>query len=399
MDAQKIKQAAERIMPQLTEWRRYFHATPEVAWQEVETSKKLESILKEMGFTNVRRGFAGTESGVCADIEGGKGPGKCVALRSDIDALAVKEETGLPFESKNPGAMHACGHDGHIAGLLGAAKILTEMKNEFAGKVRILFQPAEENGRVSGARAMIKEGAIDGVDAIGGLHLWSFVKPGIVQWRVGPAMASSDCWTIKITGKGGHGGMPHAAIDPTVALASMIGAIQTIVSREIKPGEIVIISTAHITAGDGAFNVIPNTAQALGGIRTFDAEIQDSMPERMKRVADGIAAAYRCTAEVKYEKFVPPVINDERLTNILKEAAIEIAGPGMVEESPIQVVSEDYSEYQRKIPGTFFFIGAGCEETNTHYPHHSPKFAIDERALPTAAAVLAGFALKTLEKF
>lgn len=398
MEGHKIKLAAEKLQPQISEWRRYFHSTPELSWQEVETSKKIESILKELGFTNVKRGFGGTESGVSADIVGGKSGGKkCVALRADIDALAVKEETGLPFESKNPGVMHACGHDGHIAGLLGAAKLLSGMRNDFSGTVRLLFQPAEENGIKAGADYMTREGALEGVDAIGGLHLWSFERTGLVQWKIGPAMASCDCWKVKFTGKGGHGAMPHASIDPTVALAAFVSSLQTIVSRELPPSEIVVVSTGKLAAGE-AFNVIPNTAEALGSVRTFSNEIQSSMKGMIKRIADGIADSYRCTAEVDYTMFVPPVINDPRVTDILKDAAVQIAGAENVEESKIQMVSEDYSYFQRKVPGTFFFVGAGKAENNTNFPHHSPRFSVDEDALPTAAAVLAGFAMNALEK-
>ena len=314
-----------------------------------------------------------------------------------MDALPITEENSVDYRSKNDGAMHACGHDGHMSALLGAAGILSEARAEIPGRVRFIFQPAEEIGDPSGASAMIKEGALDGVDAIGGMHLWSFVRAGLVQWRTGPVMASSDRLNVTFAGKGGHGAMPHTAVDPIVASAAYISAVQTITSREIDPTDAAVVTIGQIRAGE-TFNVIPDRAELLGSLRSFAPRVRDKMEERLKRLADGIASAYRCEAEVSVKYMLPRVSNDTGLTETLKETAAEIAGPDSVDESPLLMISEDFSMYQEHIPGTFFFLGAGGETPETSYPHHSPRFDIDESVLPTGAALLAAFAVKALER-
>jgi amidohydrolase len=397
MDASKIKAAARAIGDGMIRTRRYLHARPETAWRESGTTDYIENRLRGLSLSDIRRGFGGTSSGVIADMAG-RETGPCVALRADIDALPVTEENSVDYRSQNHGTMHACGHDGHMAALLGAAEILAGARSEIPGRVRFIFQPAEEIGDPSGARAMVREGALDGVDAIGGMHLWSFVRAGLVQWRSGPVMASSDRLNVTFSGKGGHGAMPHAAIDPIVAAAAFIGAIQTIASREIDPTDAAVVTIGKINAGE-TFNVIPDRAELLGSLRSFAPGVRDMMEERLRRIADGIASAYRCEADVAVKYMVPCVRNDAKLTEILKAAAEETAGPGNTEESPLLMVSEDFSVYQEKIPGTFFFLGAGNEAAGISHPHHSPKFGIDESVLPSGAALLAMFAVRTLEKF
>lgn len=293
--------------------------------------------------------------------------------------------------------MHACGHDGHISCLLGVAKLLAEMKDQLPGKVRLIFQPAEESGKRSGAKEMIAGGALDGVDAIGGMHLWSFVPTGIVQWKNGPVMASADGWNAVITGKGGHGAMPHEAIDPTIAAANFIGAIQTIVSREMNPVDTVVVSLGKLLSGD-AFNIIPPKVELVGNIRTFNPKVREEMEGRLRRIADGIAAAYRCTAELNVDYYYPSVINHAGATDVLREAAKAIVGEENMQESPLLMVSEDFSFFQQKIPGTFYFVGVGSKEKGTDYPHHSPHFNIDDDGLPVAIAVMTSFAVSMLEK-
>jgi amidohydrolase len=395
MDAARIKGAARAIEDRIIRTRRYLHERPEISWRESETTDYVEGRLRELGLSNIIRGFGGTDAGVTADLE--CGPGPCVALRADMDALPIHEENSVGYRSKNDGAMHACGHDGHMSALLGAAEILREARAEISGRVRFIFQPAEEIGDPSGASVMIKEGALDGVDAIGGMHLWSFVRAGLVQWRTGPVMASSDRLNIAFTGKGGHGAMPHAAIDPIVASAAYISAIQTITSREIDPTDPAVVTIGRINAGE-TFNVIPGRAELLGSLRSFSQGVRDKMEERLRRIADGIASAYRCEAETSVTYMIPCVRNDAGLTETLKEAAAGIVGRGSMEKSPPLMVSEDFSMYQEHIPGTFFFLGAGNEAIGASYPHHSPRFGIDESVLPTGAALLAAFALKTLER-
>lgn len=395
MDIAKIRQRAAELAPEITEIRRYLHANPELSWQEVNTSKFIETKLRELGLTNVRRGFGSTECGVTAELCGDPA-GPLIALRADIDALPVTEENDCAYKSRG-GAMHACGHDGHISTLLGVAKLLTGMKDEIPGRVRFIFQPAEEHGRRSGAAVMIEEGVLEDVQAIGGMHLWSTVPLGRVQCRQGPMMAAVDDWTVIFTGKGGHGAMPHQTIDPMIPAGNMIGALQTIASREIDPCDTVVISVGLLAAGD-AFNIIPETSKLVGNTRSFTDKTHDSLAGRIRRLADGIASAYRCTAETVVNTLYPSVINHPGAADVLFKAAAAAVGEENVEQAPAYMVSEDFSYYQRKVPGVFYFLGAGLEETKTNYPHHSPKFNIDERVLPTGISVMSAFAFNMLEE-
>lgn len=390
-----IKSKAAELAAEFTEIRHHLHAHPELSWQEIETSKLIESKLKELGLENVRRGVGGTETGVTADLVGDPS-GPCIALRADIDALPLKEENTVAYHS-SISAMHACGHDGHTATLLGTAKLLDSLKNVLPGRVRFLFQPAEEHGLRSGAKELIAQGALDGVDAIAGMHLWSFVPTGRVQWRNGPVMASADRWAVKFFGKGGHGAMPHNAIDPTAAASNFAGAIQTIVSREIDPIDTAVVSIGQMTAGD-AFNIIPDTAELIGTTRTFNPEVRDRMEGRLRRIADGIAEAYRCKAETCFTYYYPSVINHPGVTSVLRESAAELLGAANVEESPMLMVSEDFSYYQQKVPGTFFFLGAGNSQKETDFPHHSPRFNLDDDVLPIGMSLMSSFVFSAMKK-
>lgn len=393
MDTARIKQKASELAQEITEIRHYLHSNPEVSWQEVNTSKLIESKLKELGLSNVKRGWNGTECGVTAELTGDPN-GPLIALRADIDALPVTEEGACDYKSTN-GAMHACGHDGHISVLLGVAKLLASMKDEIPGTIRFIFQPSEEQGLFSGAVAMIKEGVLDGVQAIGGMHLWSTVPLGRVQCKPGPLMAAVDDWTVTFTGKGGHGAMPHQTIDPIIAAGNMIGALQTITSREVDPAETVVISIGMLSAGT-AFNIIPETSALVGNTRSFSDEVHDSLAGKIKRMADGVAATYRCTAETEVNFLYPCVINHPGAADVLRKSAVAVVGEENVEEAPVYMVSEDFSYYQRKVPGVFYFLGAGAEETKTNFPHHSPKFNIDDRVIPIGISIMSAFALNML---
>ena len=395
MNIERIKHLAASMREKTVGTRRYLHARPELSWRETETSLYVERRLRELGYENIRRGFGGTASGVTADLPGSRGPR--VALRADLDALPIHEENDAPYRSSADGVMHACGHDGHISILLSAAEILSLMKEEAPGGIRLIFQPAEEIGSPSGAAVMIDEGVLDGVDAICGLHLWSFVESGKVRWRDGPVMASSDRWDVTFTGKGGHGAAPHTAIDPTVAAAAFLGAAQTITSREIDPLEPAVVSLGKIEAGD-AFNVIPDRVNMGGTLRSFDPGIRSSMEERLSRLAGGIAAAYRCKAETSVTRMIPSVVNHAGMTEILRRAAEEAVGAENAEESPRLMISEDFSMYQERVPGTFFFVGAGNPAKGADSPHHSSHFEIDEDALETGVTMMTAFALSALEK-
>ncbi len=396
MNIEDIKGRAAGLAAEFTELRRHLHAHPEVSWQEVETSRLIEAKLKEFGLENVRRGFGGTECGVTADLVGDPS-GPCVALRADIDALSMHEENTVGYRSQNEGAMHACGHDGHMAVLMGTAKLLAGMKKEIPGRVRFIFQPAEEHGLRSGAREMIAGGALDGVDAIGGMHLWSFVPLGVVHWRNGPVMGSIDRWDVTITGRGGHGAMPHTTVDPTIVASNLIGSLQTIVSREINPLDTVVISVGKMTSGS-AFNIIPPTAEIFGSIRTFNPEVRDSLEERIRRIAQGIAAAHRATAEAKVTYLYPTTINHPGITSVLKDCATRLVGAEKVEESPMYMLSEDFSFYQEKVPGVFFFVGSGTAAKETDFPHHHPRFNVDDDVLPIGMSLMSSFVFAALEK-
>jgi amidohydrolase len=228
------------------------------------------------------------------------------------------------------------------------------------------------------------------------MHVWSFVKSGVAQWKHGPVMASSDRFEVTFTGRGGHGAMPHLSVDPIVAAAAFIEALQTITSRELNPLDAAVVTVGRIRAGE-TFNIIPDKAELLGTLRSFDAGVRKGMEDRLRRVADGIASAHRCHADTSVRYMLPSVVNDPRVTDILRDVAETIVGTDKVEESPLQMVSEDFSFYQERVPGTFFFLGAGSEEKGANYPHHSPRFDIDEDVLVTGAAILAAFAVKTAE--
>lgn len=354
MNGKKIKVLAEAFRDEVVKLRHQFHRHPETAWKEVETSKKIESLLREWGFENIRRGVRGTPCGVMADINPGR-EGPSIALRADMDALAIKEENCVPYVSESEGVMHACGHDSHMAILLGAARVLSSIKDDLPGRVRLIFQPAEEGGATSdnhpGAECMIREGVLEGMDAIAGLHIWSPLETGLVAVRPGPLMSACDSWTVRIYGKGGHGAMPQDAIDPTLAATTFVNLLQTIVSRELDPKEIAIISVGKIITGS-AFNIIPDSVEITGTTRTFNPAIQDNMPVMIRRIADGVCAALRCRAELEYTRFVPPTINDEELTKRFIETAKGIIGGERVQISPLIMVSEDFSYFQEKFQGS-----------------------------------------------
>lgn len=388
----KIRQLAENQASELTELRHYFHANPELSWQEIETTRKIAGILKDLGFSNIRTGFGGTESGVTAEIGTG---GPVVALRADIDALPLTEENDVPYRSTRDGVMHACGHDAHAAMLIGAARILSEIKDDLAGTVKLIFQPAEEHGLKSGAEAMIGNGVLEGVQAIAGLHIWSSVPSGKIGFRSGPIMASADIWEITVTGKGGHGSMPHQAIDPTITAATVITTMQTVVSREVDPQDTVVLSLGQIKSGT-APNIIPETATLTGNIRTTSPETRAAIPEKMNRIMNGICSAMRCEGILDFTNIYPVTVNDEELTGMAQQAAEEMWSKEVVEKAPLLMGSEDFSYYEEKVPGTFFLLGCGNEEKGTNNQHHSPKFNIDDDVLPSGSAMLAGFAWKYL---
>ena len=387
-----ILERASGLKQTIIELRREFHQHPELALQEFNTAKKVERILKEVGI-ETRMLVNGT--GVVGQLKGSK-PGKTIALRADIDALPIQEESDVSYKSRNPGVMHACGHDAHAAMLLGAASILCGMRKELNGTVSFLFQPAEETGE--GAKKMVEEGAIDGVDGIIALHVNSSLVSGTLGYHRGPIMAAGDFFDVKITGKGGHGGMPHLAIDPIIIAANAISALQTLVSREIDPVESAVVSICKMEAGGKAYNIIPDSATFGGTIRSHNPELREYLPRRMREILDGVVQAMRGHYEFHLTERFPVTINDDRMTDFVAKIARDVLGEDRVFEMKPLMGSEDFSYYLQKVPGSFVFFGTKSAGKGITYPYHHPRFDIDEDILPTGAALHAAMALEFLRK-
>lgn len=382
--------AGERMEQDLVDFRRDLHRNPELSLEESETAAKVADRLREYGY-EVKTGVGG--HGVVAELTGGK-PGRTIALRADMDALPIQEESGVPFVSERSGVMHACGHDAHTAMLLGAARILMAHKDELEGNVRFLFQSAEEINQ--GARMMITEGALEGVDEIYGLHNLPTLAAGKVATRYGSLMGSVDRIEIALEGKGGHGAIPDQSIDPVVAASAIVMGLQTAVSREISPFDPVVVTIGSLQAGD-TYNVIPHRASLVGTIRTFSPRVQASMKERITRLAGQIAEAYRCKATVTYIEMTPVLVSsDECVAHVERTVEAAIGSSNRIEAAPT-LAGEDFSLYLQQVPGCFFWLGSGPEEgADRAYGLHHPKFTIEEKCLPLGASLLAAVALKRL---
>jgi amidohydrolase len=393
---ERILALAEAERENLAAWRREFHAYPELSFRETETTARIHRILEESGYSRMRVGTAGVPTGLVADLGDGR-PGPCIALRADIDALPMKEEGTPPWRSRNEGVMHACGHDAHTAILLGAAKILKALETEIPGRVRFIFQPSEESPRNSGARAMIREGVLEGVDAIAGLHVWGTIPAGEAGFHAGPFMAASDEWEVTILGKGGHGAVPHLATDPIVAAGALIGALQAIVSRESDPLEAVVVTCGHMEAGT-TFNIIPDRAFLQGTVRTFNPDVRAGIPGRMERICRGICEALGCRVDFRFSDVLPATVNDRAFTENAAAVARRVLGKDRVAEIRPTMGAEDMSLYLEKVPGTFLFLGTKNEEKGIGQPQHHPEFDVDDDILPRGSALLAALAWDFLEK-
>lgn len=370
--------------------RREFHMNPEVSMQEYNTCRRIKEELEKMGVEY--KGIAGT--GVIATIKGTK-PGKTVALRGDIDALAVVEETTHDYVSKVHGMMHACGHDTHGAMLLGAVKVLNEMKDEIEGTVKFFFQPGEEVGK--GAAAMVAEGALEGVDGVMGIHISSDMPVGTINADPGPRMASADCFKVTITGKGGHGARPEQCIDAVVVGAATVMNLQSIVSRELSPFDPIVVTTGSIKSGT-RFNVIAPTAVLEGTVRYYKPEYKQVIADAIERIAKSTAEAYRATAEMEYSSLVKPTINDDACAELAQESAAKIVGKENVVHTPAGTGGEDFSEFSSIVPGVMTRLGAGNVEKGITYPHHHGKFDVDEDSFVYGVAFYAQYAIDYLKK-
>ncbi len=372
--------------------RRRIHQYPELAFEEYKTSKLVAQTLKSLNL-KVEAGIAKT--GVVGIIEGkAKGKAKVVALRADMDALPIQEQTNLPYASKVPGKMHACGHDSHTAMVLGSAMILNELKEQFSGIVKFIFQPSEEKNP-GGASLMIKDGVLDNprVDLIFGLHVRPDAEPGKVFIKDGPLMASSDEIYIKIKGKGGHGARPHFATDPIVIASEIVLALQKITSRFFDPIEPRVLTIGSIHAGT-ATNIIPDEATISGTLRTMNEEWRKKAWKLIEKVARGIASTYGADCEVKISKGYPVLINDLEATKFAREKAIELLGKNKVFEARPVMGAEDFAYYLQKVPGCFIWLGAGSK--NSKHDIHSSKFTINEEAMKFGSSFLAYLAISAL---
>ena len=386
-----IRELAEQYNDYIIERRRYYHSCPELSGQEIHTTEALKADLEAMG---VEVELCKTCHGLVGTIKGGK-PGKAVvALRSDTDALPVEEKTGLPFASENPGVMHACGHDNHMAMLLGAAKILTTIRDEIPGTVKLLFQPAEETAQ--GAKAMIAEGVLKGVDAIYGAHIWGDFDAPYIDVSAGNRMACCDTFRITVEGSSTHGSTPHLGTDAIVAAASIIMNIQTYVSRNNDPLNPLVVTVGKIDGGQ-RFNIRANKVVMEGTCRTFSRKTLETIDKDLERIAANTAAAFGASASLEYQHLTTPVINDhEDLNRIARNAVIKLYGEEGLGHLPTMMGSEDFAFFMEEVPGVFGFIGSRDPEQGYIYTNHHEKYSVPEEVLQRGAAMHAQFALDFL---
>ena len=394
--AADLKQDVEEILPGVVADRRHLHEHPELGMQEYETAKFVAERLQSLGVEDIRTGIS--ETGVTGLIHGtGDGPSgdRVVLVRADMDALPIQEENEVEYRSQTDGVMHACGHDAHTSILLGVARVLMDRRDQFAGTVKLCFQPCEETGP-GGAKWMIEQGVMQdpAVDACFGLHVWQNEPVGLVLVSDGPVMANSDRFEVKIQGKGGHGAMPNACVDPIVVGMEIVGALQTLVSREIDPTQSAVVTVGEFHAGH-APNVIPDTATIRGTVRSFMPEVQDHLERRIVELAEGIGAAMRAEVKAEYRRGVPATVNDPAMAEIARRAAREVVGEENVRPQIPTMGGEDMSFFLREKPGCYFFVGTNNEERGLTWGHHHPRFDIDEAALgigvETMARTLIGY--------
>ncbi|GAB1531707.1 MULTISPECIES: M20 family metallopeptidase [Brevibacillus] len=389
---EQLKELLKEMEPQIISWRRHLHQHPELSFQEEKTPALIAEILRGLHFDEVRTGVGGR--GVIGVLRGGR-PGKVVALRADFDALPIQDQKDVPYKSTVPGVMHACGHDAHTSQLLGLASVLAAHREQFAGEIRFVFQHAEEENP-GGAIQMVQDGAVEGVDAIFGVHLWSMFPVGKVFISAGPLMANTDDFSIEIKGKGGHGAVPEETVDSIVIGSQIVGHLQTIASRNVSPLESVVVTVGTFHGGDST-NIIADSCRLTGTVRSFLPEVRDRAEQRLTEIAEGTATMMGGSATVVYERGYPAVINHEKETAIAREAAIAAFGAGRVESMKPLMGGEDFSYYLEKVHGAYLFVGAGNPEKLATYPHHHPRFDIDEDAMLIAGELLGRTALHYLE--
>lgn len=374
-DFSSIFDEVEKQFSDIQNWRRHLHKYPELSFEEKNTARFIEEKLRSFGLP-VKTQIGG--HGIVAELEG-KEPGKTIALRADFDALPIHEENDTTYASVNPGVMHACGHDGHTAALLGTAQLLNKYKDHLNGKILFVFQPAEEKPP-GGAKIMIEEGILDGVDFIFGAHLASDIPVGQVAVGAGYQMAAVDKFAITIKGHGGHGGRPHDSIDPIVIGSEIVQSLQKIVSRRVDPLKSAVVTLGVFQSG-AAFNVIPDEAKLEGTVRTFDEDVRDLIENEIHSIVIGITNANQANYKIDFLRGYPALFNHHKETATVKSILTEIFNQENVVELEPSMGAEDFAYFLKEKPGTFFKVGSRNESESTHYPHHHPKFDIDERAL------------------
>ncbi|WP_138418757.1 M20 metallopeptidase family protein [Aquibacillus sediminis] len=365
----------EEVYPELVTFRRDLHMYPELSHQEVNTPEKVAAFHRKLGL-EVKTGVGGR--GVIGILKGGK-QGKTVALRADFDALPIQDEKDVEYKSRIPGVMHACGHDIHTAGLLGVAKVLSEMKAELPGTIVFIHQFAEEV-IPGGAKSMIEDGCLNGVDVVYGAHISSIDPLGVVGIREGNAMANGDTFEIEITGVGGHAANPHLAVDPLVAGSQLVVNLQQIVSRQVDPVKSAVVTVASMDAGD-SFNVIQDKVTIRGTVRTFDDDVRDWVQKSIEEMATYTCKGLGASASVQYVRGYPAVRNHPEETERVEKIAAEIFGEDKVHQVPPQMGMEDFAYYLKEVPGTFFWVGGAMKSEEDIYPHHHPKFDVDEEGM------------------
>lgn len=383
MSQPDFRQEAAALYDDMVAMRRDFHMHPELGFNEHRTSTIVANTLASLGM-EVQRGIG--QTGVVGLLEGAK-PGPVILLRFDMDALPIQEETGLPFASKNPGVMHACGHDGHIAMGLTLGRIFSRYQQEMAGTIKFVFQPAEEG--LGGAFAMMADGVLENPrpDVAFAMHIWAATPYGKVRVRSGPVMASSSVFSLTVQGRGGHGAAPHQANDPIVAAAHVVTALQSIVSRNTDPQDSVVVSIGQFSAG-ATFNVIPDKVILKGTVRSYNEELHRQTYRRILEMAVNMSKAFSCEARMETLAIVAAVNNAEEPTRVVYEAAAQILGAENVLDERT-MASEDMGYILEEIPGCYFFVGGRNEELGLTYPHHHPRFDFDERAMLHGVSLMA----------
>lgn len=389
-----LSEAVKAVRDEAVALRHELHQHPEIRFEEKWTSDRIARFLDEAGIAYTRGYAKGT--GIVAEIPGGAGDGARVALRADMDALEINEETGLPYASTIPDRMHACGHDGHMAIICGAAKVLSEMREHLRGSVRILFQPGEE--LAAGASYMVNEGVMEGVDAVFGLHGWPGMRCGAVGVKSGPMMASAGDFRIEVIGKGCHAAMAYDGIDPVLAAAAITTALQSIVTREVPAMEPAVLTVAEIHGGTTT-NIIPERATLRGTFRSLSEEVDKTLRAGIERVAKDVAAAHRATAEVSFgERPYPPTINDARMTDLVRKTAVELLGAAQVVDIPEPTMgAEDFAYYLREAPGSYVWLGVNPSESDPYPALHNAKYNFTDDAVPVGIELMASTAVRFLE--